>query len=500
MSMTSELRHEAVTDQEAMVIRLREQDGLSLDEIASTIGKSKERVRQMIREAKARLTDFAENGDDALSRLPAHARKVMEWQNLRTRSELRAVIDAGNLWWSHRRQAVMWVDRSVRNAGWACWLALCEWCGLPRPVRGCAADDPPLPRRVRDLTDTSLQSLNSIMRPGLSAAMSSLVAATETEVTGPAVRKTLCGYFRFRPPGAKADRFDNETIGFISLYQDAQKWSNDQMESKLTEEKARLVELLSELPGCEEVVAKVTAEVGGSAETNTVGSAAAQMIESIPVLIDAALDGDRRAAEELLKNASWMTLFLQLLYKARPELFKDEVKKLAHLPVLATLAPGWVEHAEEDMERLGMGRGIVQGQFKDIAYRDGSHPCRAWARLAVESLQSNQTALRMHIAVERYLQSTQQTSIVLSPLPAWVYDCAEMPPYSKASARQWGRLAREMIRDQVPDFHEHREFRDLVSNAKMRMRDEPGAAQRRVGTLKNAILDRIAETIESIAL
>ena len=118
----------------------------------------------------------------------------------------------------------------------------------------------------------------------------------------------------------------------------------------------------------------------------------------------------------------------------------------------------------------------------------------------MESLESNKVALGMHAEVSRYLVSTQQTSVVLRPLPTWVCHCADLSPYSKASARQWGRLAREMIREQVPEFHEHHDFRELVSNAKTRMRHEPEAASRRVGTLQNAILDRISETIETIAL
>lgn len=506
MSMTSELRHEAVTEQEAQVIRWRDEEGLTLEDIATRIGKSKDRVRQMIREAKARLKDFAENGDDALSRLPAHAVKVMGWKSLRTRAEVRAAIDSGHLWWSNRFNAVMWESRSVRTAGWGCWLAFCEWCGLPKPVRGRAADDPPLPRRVRDLTEVPPQSLNHVVRSGLSAATSRRLARSPAVAQDghakPIEPKKLCGYFRFRAPGATAEPPDEETLAFFSVFQDARHWRADAMESQLAAEKAKWAELVSKVPGSEELVAKLTskAESPRNDELDAVGRAASQMKESIPVLIDAALDGDAVAAEELLQNASWMTAFLQILYGGKPELFAGVAKKMAHIPVLACIAPGWKTAAVQNMEKLGLGTEIARGHFKETAYRDDFHPCRKWARLAVESLESNKVALGMHAEVCRYLESTQQSSVVLGPLPSWVYNCVDLPPYSKASARQWGRLAREMIREQVPEFHEHQDFRDLVSNAKTRMRHEPGAASRRVGTLQNAILDRIAETIESIAL
>lgn len=504
--MTSALRQEAVTEQEAQVIRWREEEGVTLDEIAARVGKSKERVRQMIREAKARLDDFAQNGDDALSRLPAHAVKVMGRMKLRTRAEVRAAIGSGQLWWSNRFNAAMWESQSVRTAGWGCWVAFCEWCGLPKPVRGHAADDPPLPPRVRDLTEVPPQSLNHVVRSGLSAATSRRLARSPAgEQDGhakPTEPKELCGYFRFRAPGATAEPLDDETLAFFSVFKDARHWRADAMENQLVAEKAKWAELLSKVPGSEEVVAKLTSKDEGprNDELDAVERAALQMKESIPVLIDAALAGDGVAAEELLQNASWMTAFLQMLYGRNPKLFAGVAKKMAHLPVLACIAPGWKTAAVQNMDKLGLGTEIARGHFKETAYRDDFHPCRKWARLAVESLESNKVALGMHAEVSRYLVSTQQTSVVLRPLPTWVCHCADLPPYSKASAPQWGRLAREMIREQVPEFHEHHDFRELVSNAKTRMRHEPGAASRRVGTLQNAILDRISETIESIAL
>lgn len=129
------LRHTPLNEQEEKVVRLHRDEKLTHREIAAQLGVSHERVRQIHRAAKARLKDFAENGDDALSRLPTRAITFLTNLDIATRAQTRAAIESGRLSWRRKlgRGSMCWDGQSLRLGGWHTWVILHEWAGLPSP-------------------------------------------------------------------------------------------------------------------------------------------------------------------------------------------------------------------------------------------------------------------------------------------------------------------------------------------------------------------------------
>ena len=128
------LRHTPLNEREALVVRLHRDEKLTHREVAAQLGVSSERVRQIYRVSRARLKDFDENGDDALSRLPTRAITVLSNIGLATRAQTRAAIETGRLSWSERsRGSMRWDGQPLRLGGWHTWVVLHEWTGLVPP-------------------------------------------------------------------------------------------------------------------------------------------------------------------------------------------------------------------------------------------------------------------------------------------------------------------------------------------------------------------------------
>lgn len=128
------LRHTPLDEQEALVVRLHQDEKLTHREVAAQLGVSSERVRQIYRGAKARLKDFAENGDNALSRLPTRAITVLNNIGITSRAETRAAIESGRMSWRARgRGSMCWDGQPLRLGGWHTWVVLHEWTGLVPP-------------------------------------------------------------------------------------------------------------------------------------------------------------------------------------------------------------------------------------------------------------------------------------------------------------------------------------------------------------------------------
>jgi hypothetical protein len=132
--MKMALRHTLLNEQEASVVRLHRDEKLTHREVAAQLGVSSERVRQIYRVAKARLNDFAENGDNALARLPTRAITVLNNIGITSRAQTRAAIETGRLSWSERgRGSMRWSGQPLRLGGWHTWVVLHEWTGLVPP-------------------------------------------------------------------------------------------------------------------------------------------------------------------------------------------------------------------------------------------------------------------------------------------------------------------------------------------------------------------------------
>ena len=133
------LRLQPLTEREEFVLRMHEEDKQTCRQIGAQLGVTHHRAQQILRSARLRRKDYAENKDEALSLLPSRVTNVLGWLNLGTsRAEVRAAIETERLHWQYRPGtggALRYDGRHVRNLGWKSWVVLNEWAGLPHPER-----------------------------------------------------------------------------------------------------------------------------------------------------------------------------------------------------------------------------------------------------------------------------------------------------------------------------------------------------------------------------
>ena len=142
------IRHDLLNEQEKLVVRLRDEETLALREIGERLGVSREWVRQIHINARIKLKDFAENGEDALSLLPMRARRVVVDLKIGSRALAREAMESGRLSWRAGIGGIFWEGYMLRQLSRKTWAALYEWAGRPAMP---PQPDSNLPERVRQL-------------------------------------------------------------------------------------------------------------------------------------------------------------------------------------------------------------------------------------------------------------------------------------------------------------------------------------------------------------
>jgi len=207
----------------------------------------------------------------------------------------------------------------------------------------------------------------------------------------------------------------------------------------------------------------------------------------------------KETAEGLLRLATWITFQLQRFYKGEPELFHGITDLTDSIPVIAGLNPNWASEAEENLRRLKVGGRRAESRLKPIAYETEAYVCRAWAREVVKCMDANRWVGISVAIICEYLRETWKFVSYSVKFPVWLLEIAKLHHFNRTTAKTWASVARLVIRDEIPNFHERPEFARIVSNIRGRFRDAPGKQVKRTGTIQNGILDKIGEAIESIA-
>jgi predicted transcriptional regulator len=125
------IRPELLNEREKLVVRLRDEEKLTLREIGTRLGVSGTMVSQIHVKTRAKLKDFAENGEDALSLLPMRARRVLVDLQIVSRSRARAAMESGRLACDMGGHAIFWDGVMLRNLSSKTWAVLFEWAGSP---------------------------------------------------------------------------------------------------------------------------------------------------------------------------------------------------------------------------------------------------------------------------------------------------------------------------------------------------------------------------------
>lgn len=116
---------------ESTVLRLRDEAQLSFKRIGRQMEVSGARANQIYRYAQAKQRDFAANGSQSLSLLPARARRILTFCQLKTWAETRAAMEAGELYARQNGVAVFWLKLMIPSISQKTWEILYDWAGRP---------------------------------------------------------------------------------------------------------------------------------------------------------------------------------------------------------------------------------------------------------------------------------------------------------------------------------------------------------------------------------
>ena len=164
-------------------------------------------------------------------------------------------------------------------------------------------------------------------------------------------------------------------------------------------------------------------------------------------------------------------------------------------PMLISVSLDWEKAVKKRVQDLKLGGDVVQyfPSFRKARGNDGDYPARVWAKTAVETLQESKVRgmfIFSRLAEIKELIRTKRW--IPADTPDWATRVGELPVFSRESVPEWAKAVREMIRQQMPDFHLRPEWSNQRASAK-----ERGLNQK--GEIQNAILDDICEALRTLA-
>lgn len=148
---------------------------------------------------------------------------------------------------------------------------------------------------------------------------------------------------------------------------------------------------------------------------------------------------------------------------------------------------------------LGADLRGFKAEFRKARGVEAHLPARRWAKAAVRAIEETRfrilmfgNLLRGFGSAEALAEFCLKRGWEITPAPAWVSKAARLKEFSTASLREWKAVVRDLVREQMPDFHQRPEWAPQRNSAAARGRDTPGE-------LQNAILDDICSALERIA-
>jgi hypothetical protein len=211
--------------------------------------------------------------------------------------------------------------------------------------------------------------------------------------------------------------------------------------------------------------------------------------------------GDADAAEGLAEAAILASRLLRYWETFQPELSRRVAKLKVEWPVLATSDTGWEKEAVRRIAELGVGDDLVRFKARFRAARgcDENLPARRWAKAAVRTIEETRFRLLRFELIARDFGSIEALTDFgmergwhVCPGAKWARKICTIRRFTKASKGPWSSAIREMIREQIPDFHTRGEWQNQRNAAKESGRETKGLVQ-------NRILDDICDALESIA-
>ena len=224
------------------------------------------------------------------------------------------------------------------------------------------------------------------------------------------------------------------------------------------------------------------------------------ILKALTQLSEAMENGDPAAAKELLDAATTAAGFLTIATGRHPEKFKELAAMTKTWPVLASDEPGWEKAAVSQMNRLELGKGLafMETRLRPLRGSDVALPARRWARAAIQAIDETRWRFPFFVqmvdelggdnawadfAVQRHWDTVKS--------PGWTQAAMSLKPLSAETFDSWKVVVRELIREQVTDFHLFPEWATQRMTAEANGRDTPGHIQ-------NAILDDIISALKRL--
>jgi hypothetical protein len=216
---------------------------------------------------------------------------------------------------------------------------------------------------------------------------------------------------------------------------------------------------------------------------------------------NATLAGDAGAAEALLNQMIRACQWFHIIERKRPELFASHALAQWSWPVLASHEPGWEKEAAQHITALNLGahREWMKVRFRTARGTDANLPARRWAKAAVRVLEAAKGwALVVGGLIEDFgsagalAEFCVETGWNVAERRSWTADAAKLPGFSSVTMGPWKSVIRQMIREDMPDFHLRPEWENQRRTGAASGRDS-------VGEIQNAILDDIVSALARLA-
>lgn len=225
------------------------------------------------------------------------------------------------------------------------------------------------------------------------------------------------------------------------------------------------------------------------------------ILNALSRLSEATEAGDEAAAEALLEAATTAAGLLGIAAGRNPERFKKLAAKTNMWPVVANAEPGWEKSAVEEIKRLGLGEGLafLKTRLRPLRGSDVGLPARRWAKAAIQTIDETRWRFPFFVNMMKQLGGSDawvdfamRYNWDIKKYPDWVKAALALKTFSVATFDDWKVVVREIIREQVPDFHLLPEWATQRATAEANGKSSPGEIQ-------NAILDDIVSALKRLA-
>ena len=253
-----------------------------------------------------------------------------------------------------------------------------------------------------------------------------------------------------------------------------------------------------DLPRSAEEIARDDAALHRRGQLNKASKA---IHEGFSRLLDPAMAGDTDAAKDLLENAVAAVQWLIVAERAQPEVFQKIARQQGLWPMMARDEPGWDKTAVERIQSLNLGADlrVLKARFRQVRGPDSSHPARQWAKAAVRVIEDTRWRMFSFAQLSRdfgtseaFVDFTIKAGWDFGPRAQWSETLVGLPPFARAALAAWKKVIRQLIREEMPDFHSAAEWANQRNAAKHSGRDSRGEIQ-------CAILDDICSALVRLA-